>query len=234
MKIKVLHNLPQLKAAIDRVGKQARFAMAVALTRTAKDVQSAVPAELERDLDRPTDFTKRGLFITPARRDSLVAVVGFKDRQAKYMALQIAGGVYRPGEAGIRLPGDIVLNSFGNIPRGVIKRLKAAAAQGTLGPAIAKRINANGNRRKGAAPVQLFVGKPQGKGWESAPMGIWRRVPPATPGGQGKLVPVIVFEDKPVTYRKRFDFDALGRRIVAQRFQTHFTAEFQKAIRTAR
>ena len=234
MKIKVVHNLPQLKAAMDKLGKQARFAAAVALTRTAKDVQAAVPAELERDLDRPTDFTKRGTFIVPARKDRLEAVVGFKDRQAKYMALQIAGGVYRPGEAGIRLPGDIVLNSFGNIPRGVIKRLKVAAAQGTLGPAIAKRINANGNRRKGAKPVQLFVGKPQGKGWENAPMGIWRRIPPATPGGQGKLVPVIVFEDQPVTYRKRFDFPALGRRVVAQKFSAHFKTAFEGAIRTAR
>lgn len=234
MQINVTTNLPAVQRFLATAQKQGRFALSVALTRTAQDVQRAVPAALDRSLDNPTEFTKRGTYVVPARKDRLQATVGFKDRQARYMALQIAGGVRRPGTIGIKLPGNIQLNSFGNIPRGVINRLKAAAKDGSLGTTLAKRINANGNRRKGAAAVQLFLGKPTGKGWEKAPMGIWRRIPPAVPGGVGKLVPVVVFEDTPARYSRRFDFEALARRTVATRFADHFQAEYRKALASAR
>jgi hypothetical protein len=216
------------------LGKQGRFAAAVALTKTAQDIQRAIPAELDRVLDRPTEFTKRGTYVKAARRDTLAAEVGFKRIQASYMRYQIEGGLVQPRAGGIKLPGNIQLNAFGNIPRGTIARLKAAAKSGDLSSAIAKRLNVNGNRRKGAAPIQLFYGKPEGKGWEDAPVGIWRRVPPATPGGKGKLIPVIVFEDTAARYRRRFDFAGLAQRTVREKFAGHFSTAIQTAIRTAR
>ena len=234
MQIKVTHNLDALARTLGAQRKQLVFATAVALTRTAQDLQRAVPAELDKTLDNPTDFTKRGTFVLAAKKDKLEAVVGFRDKQARYMALQIAGGTRQPGAGGIKLPGNIQLNAFGNIPRGTIAKLKAAAKDGSLGAALAKRINAGGNRRKGAAPVQLFYGQPVGKGWEKAPVGIWRRIPPAVPGGKGKLVPVIVFEDTPARYRRRFDFGALAQRTVDTRFAGHFRTEFKKAMASAR
>ena len=234
MQINITDNLKQVAGSIAFMGKQAKFAAAVAMTRTAKDIQKAMPAALDRSLDRPTDFTKRGTFVTPARRDKLEAVVGFKDRQAKYMQVQIEGGSVQPKARGIKLPGNIQLNAFGNIPRGLVARLKAAAKSGTLGSAVAKRLNVDGNRRKGAAPIQLFYGQPTGKGWEKAPVGIWRRVPPSRPGGKGKLVPVVVFERKTARYRPRFNFAALAKKEVDQRFADHFNTEFKKATATAR
>jgi hypothetical protein len=234
LNINVTHNFKQVSRAIGAIGKQARFAAAVALTRTAQDLQRQIPAELDKVLDNPTPFTKRGTYLVAAKRDNLRAEVGFRPVQARYMALQIEGGTVQPGAAGIKLPGNIQLNAFGNIPRGTIARLKAAAKSGTLGPAIAKRLNAGGNRRKGAAPIQLFYGQPTGSGWEDAPVGIWRRIPPTTPGGKGKLVPVIVFEDRPARYRQRFNFRALADRTVAARFPAHFQAELRKALATAR
>lgn len=234
MRINVTHNFDQIGRFINSLGKQARFATAVALTRTAQDVQRAVPAELDRDLDRPTDFTKRGTFVLAARKDRLESVVGFRQIQARYMQYQIEGGTYQPRAGGIKLPGNIQLNAFGNIPRGTIARLKAAAKDGSLGAAVTKRLNIQGNRRKGAAPIQLFYGQPTGRGWEKAPVGIWRRVPPSTPGGKGKLIPVIVFENTPARYRRRFDFIGLAERIVATRFNAHFQNELRKAMASAR
>lgn len=235
MHIKIDTNFAQVERQFSHMKKQVRFAAAVALTRTGKDLQAAIPQQLERDLDRPTDFTKRGTFVLPARRDTLEATVGFKDRQARYMALQIGGGRRQAGEAGIKLPGNIQLNAFGNVPRGLIGQLKAAAQDGTLGNAVARRLGASAkDRRKGAAPIQLFYGQPVGKGWEKAPIGIWRRIPPATPGGKGKLVPVIVFEKKPATYKARFDLAALARTTAARQFPAHFQAAFATAIRTTR
>jgi hypothetical protein len=230
MKINITTNLPEVRRAMLRFGSQARFAAAVALTRTAQDVQKAVPAELRRVLDNPTDFTTRNsTFVLRATKENLAATVGFKDKQAKYMALQIAGGRRRPGKGGIKLPGNIQLNAFGNIPRGTIARLKAAAKSGSLGGALARRINASG---KGA--VQLFYGIPQGKGWNKAPMGIWRREPSSTPGGKGKLVPVIVFSKTPATYKAKLNFEGLAKTTTNAKFAGHFNTALAAALASAR
>ena len=90
------------------------------------------------------------------------------------------------------------------------------------------------DKRKRAAAIQLFYGIPQGKGWEKAPMGIWRRIPPSTPGGKGKLIPVIVFARTPAIYKARFDFPALARRTMDAKFSGHFRTALQTALNTAR
>jgi hypothetical protein len=209
--------------------KQVRYAAAVALTKTAKAVQAAMPAVMDKELDRPTPFSKNGMFVMPARKDALSATVGFKDRQAAYLKYQIAGGTRTPGPRGIKLPGNIQLNSFGNIPKGMIDKLKAAAQDGSLGRGIAKKLGV-GNRRKGAAPIQLFYGKPTGRGWDKAPMGIWRRVP----GTPGKLIPVIVFEAAAARYKPRFNFRRAAEQVVAREWDKQFAAAFEAAIRSAR
>ena len=208
-------------------GKQIRYATAVALTRTGYDVRAGLRQESEAVFDRPTKFTLDAWAVRPATPTSLEATVYAKPAQAKYLALQVTGGTREPGRRGIKLPGNIQLNAFGNIPRGLTDRLKAAAQNGTLGPALARRLGARGKGRKGAAPVQLFYGQPTGKGWERAPVGIWQRVP-------GKLIPLIVFEDTPAKYRKRLDLDRIGNRIVGQRFAAHFSRAWSEAQATAR
>lgn len=218
-----------VKRTMVNMEKQVRYATAVALTRTAKAVKEAMPAALERDLDRPAHFTKKGVYVKGATPANLVAEVGFMDRQAKYLKYQIAGGIRTPSARGIKLPGNIELNSFGNIPRGMIDKLKAAAQSGQLSRAIGRKLGA-GDRRKGAAPIQLFYGKPTGRGWEKAPMGIWRRIP----GRPGKLVPVIVFEDTPARYKPRFNFHGEAERIVRSEWDKQFAAAFAEAMRTAR
>jgi hypothetical protein len=234
MQINITTNLAEVRAAIAQYGNQARFAASQALNRTAKDLQQAIPAELERVLDNPTPFTTRNsTFLKPAKKDNLEAIIGFKDKQARYMALQIAGGQRAPGPGGIKLPGNIQLNGFGNIPKGTIARLKAAAQTGTLGNALAKRINTTGaERRRGAAPIQLFYGIPQGR--PNAPMGIWRRIPPSTPGGKGKLIPVIVFSQTPATYKAKFDFQGLAKTTMDANFTDHFNTALAAALASAR
>jgi hypothetical protein len=220
-------------AMLSGMKRQVRYAAAVALTRTAGAVKEAMPAALERDLERPTPFTKRGLFVRRATPATLEATVGFMDRQASYLKYQIAGGTRTAGARGIKLPGNIELNAFGNIPKGLVDKLKAAAKDGTLARGLARRLGV-GNRRKGAAPIQLFYGRPVGRGWEKAPMGIWRRLPPTTAGGQGKLVPVIVFEDTPARYRPRFDFRRAAEAVVRREWDAQFARAFDQAMRSAR
>jgi hypothetical protein len=233
MRIQVELDQAHLAAALRGQQRQVDYAIAVALTKTAKEIQKAMPAELDQIFDRPTPFTKRGTYLQSAKRDNLVAVVGFKSIQAKYLQRQTEDNTYIPGEAGIKLPGNIQLNAFGNIPRGIIDKLKAAAQNGDLSAAIAKRLNANGNRRKGAKPIQLFFGKPKGAGWEDAPLGIWRRVPGVS-GGPGKLIPVIVFEDTPAKYKKKLDMEDIGRPLVQRHFKRLLDEAVRHALSTAR
>lgn len=211
--------------------KQISFATSVALNGTGKAVVDAMPSEIERKFDRPTPFTKRGVRILKyANKSDLSATVGFMDAQAKYMQYQIDGGDRQPGPRGIKLPGNITLNSFGNIPRGVIDQLKEAAKSGKLSRAIGKRIGAHGDRRKGSEPVELFLGTPRGGRWDNAPMGIWRRIP----GKPGKLVPVVLFENKPAHYKPKFDFGSKAVEIVHREWNRQAQRALDYALRTAR
>lgn len=229
MQISIKHNMDDVMRRLSGQQKQVAFAAAVALTRTAGLIKDALPAELDRVFDRPTPFTKRGVYVQRADKVTLTAEVGFMTRQASYLRLQASGGTRQPTARGIRLPGNVELNAFGNIPRGLTDKLKAAAKDGTLGAAVARKLG-TGPRRKGAAPIQLFYGRPAGKVWDKAPVGIWRRVP----GKPGKLVPVIVFEDTPAKYTKRLDLMRIAQPIVDREFGKQFDRALREAMASAR
>lgn len=214
----------ELAAFTANMEKQVKFAAAKALTRTAQAVQRAIPAELDKALDRPTEFTKRGTYMSPAKRDNLVAVVGFKDKQARYMRYQVEGGTRSPTARGIKLPGNVVLDQHGNIPRGLIAKLIAAAQSGKYGAGVKKRLGING---KGNAPanLSLFYGQPKNR--PDLPVGIYRRI------GSG-IVPVVVFSQKPAKYQPRFKFKELAERVVRDTFAKEFDAALDDAMRTAR
>lgn len=221
-----LEGFEKTRAMLAGRQKQVAFAAAVALTRTAKDVQAEIPAALDRALDRPTQFTKQGTFVTRADRANLAAVVGFKDRQAGYLKFQIAGGVRSPGAGGLKLPTAIQLNEFGNIPRGVIAKLIAVARrEGKLAKRTSQRVRVSRN-------VELFYGDPTDSGGRRFPRGIYKDVDLG--GGRRQLVPLIVFPNRPANYKKRFDFLALAERVVRTNWRRNFDQALTDAIRTAR
>lgn len=233
MKINVTSNVQAVLATMQGTAKQINYAAAVALTKTAVKARAAIPGILDKQLDRPTSFTKTGTYLARAERANLVAEVGFKPIQAKYLQLQAEGGTVAPTLAGIKLPANVTLNKFGNVPKGLIAQLKAAADNGTLSPAIARKINVKGGRRKGAAPVQLFYGVPAGGLWAGAPMGIWRRIPGVN-GGPGRLIPVIVFANKPVKFTQRLDLLTPITKVVNENIGAEFAAALNAANGTAK
>ena len=223
MKISVdVRGIEAVKAHLAGVGKQVAFAASVALNATGKKVADAMPAEIEKAIDKPTPFTKKGVRVLKyANKARLETTVGFMRAQAKYMALQIEGGVRNPGGAGLKLPAAIQLNDFGNIPRGVIGRLIAVARKERgLAKATAKRVRIS-------AKVELFYGDPtdqKGKPW---PRGIYKAV-------NGQLIPLVVFPQKRATYRARFDFPRIARAIVEREWPAQFDRALANAMRTAR
>lgn len=226
MKINITTNLDQVRRELVELGKQVDFAAAQALTRTAKDVQAAMPAGLERQLDRPTPFTKSGTFVQAARRDSLVATVAFKDRQASYLQWQVEGGVRSPNRKALRLPAAIALDNFGNLPKGIIQQLLAVARrEGKLGKRKSRRIKVSNK-------LELFYGDPADVGGHRFPPGIYKIVDRGA--GRTQLVPLIVFPARSATYRKRLDLVDIAQPVVSANFGPHFEEALRNALRTAR
>lgn len=221
-----LEGMDALKARLQGMGKQVRFAAAQALTQTAGKIKEATPAALEKALDRPTPFTKRGLYVKSARRDNLVAEVGFMAKQAEYMRYQIAGGSRDPGAKGLKLAANIKPNEFGNIPKGLIAQLvKVAQQEKKLSKVKARRIKVSNK-------VELFYGDPSDVGGHKFPRGIYKRIDLGN--GRGQLVPLIIFPVTTARYKPRFDFRKVAEAIVRKEFDGLFQAALRNALATAR
>lgn len=205
--------------------KQVKYATARALTATAKKIQAELPGELERALDRPTDFTKKGTFVTRAERDNLTAVVGFKDRQASYLKWQIEGGTRAPTKKALRLPSAVKLDAFGNLPKGIIKQLIAfARKERKMAKKTSKRI-AISNK------VDLFYGDPADLGGKRFPPGIYKIV---KQGDRGQLIPLVVFPAVSAKYKPRLHLQRFAQSVVDREWQSQFATAWSEAMRTAR
>ena len=194
------------KAWEAKVKKQTAYATAVAINAAAKAVQQESSQALERELDRPTPFTKdpkRAMFLSYARAPAkMFADVGFRDIQSAYLMYQFAGGTRRPKNKALRIPAQIRLNQYGNLPKDTIKKLVAQSK--------GKRAN-------------LFYGQPT----PTATAGIWKRV--------GKtLQPVVLFPQRAAKYKKKFDWFAFARNVARREMPRQFDRAFADAMRTAR
>jgi hypothetical protein len=107
------------------VQKQKDYALAVALTETAKDVRLAEMAEMPKQIDRPSPFTLRGIGYTPATKASLTATVFIRDVQATYLAKLIKGGPEAPRRKAFFIPEGIKTDRYGNLPRNAMLKLRA-------------------------------------------------------------------------------------------------------------
>jgi hypothetical protein len=105
--------------------RQLPFATSLAINDTLNDIKRAEERQLERRLDRPTPFTKRGLAVKRATKRRLVGAVFFKPIQSAYLEKLETGGTRRPKKKAIPVPANQRRNKYGNMPRGAIKRLLA-------------------------------------------------------------------------------------------------------------
>ena len=118
-------------SGIDRMIQQLRaqarqvpFAIAKALTLTARDARQDVIDKLPAIIDRPTPFTLRGIGYKPANKVNLSAEVFIRDVQAQYLAKLIRGGTEMPKKRALVEPATIRLNQYGNLPRAALSRLR--------------------------------------------------------------------------------------------------------------
>ena len=97
MKISVdVKGIEATKAYVVGAGKQVRFATAVALTRTAQQVEREIQKDIPATFDRPKPQTTKGTYMKKATPANLTAVAGIKDRIAAYLAPNIGESGRRP------------------------------------------------------------------------------------------------------------------------------------------
>lgn len=204
--VKIRHNIADVRRQFrDLTRSQVPFATALALNDTAADAKLAAEAGLEADLDRPTPFTRRGLYQARASKSRLAAAVGVRPIQAGYLRFQIKGGERAPRRRAILVPKGARLNQFGNMPRravaGYLRRADVFVAGG---------------------------GDPRGRHLRP---GIYQRLKGRSGAGELKLL--VAFASR-AQYGKRFDMRRAVLTRAAEVYRAHFRRRLGEALRTAR
>jgi len=197
--------------------KQLKYATALALTELGKEVQADETDNIAHTFKKPKAFTKNAVGMRGARKDDLTAIVFVKPIAARYLLPYEEGGDHvLPGRALLN-PKDIKLNANGQLPRGILARLKARP--------------------------DIFIGPVQTK---TGPVnGVWQRIPAAKKGAQTRrraaagmntaahLKLLIRFGDAiPVT--KQLKYRSRAAALVARRFNAVFAKSLGKALSTAK
>jgi hypothetical protein len=257
MKLTVSTNFADVAAKVRDIGKQAEFAAAVALTKTADDAKSAIRTEMSKSLDRPTSYTLNSVFIKPATPAKLEAFVWLKDKRATakgnaaddYLRPEIFGGsrgrkgfenaLQRIGVLGVGMmvvPGSgCKLDAFGNISRGQIVEILAyfGALQDTRSNSTAETRAKKKKGTKTKRGIEYFVSYGKGSARGNRVQRLHAGVYSKTGTSFGKAIkPVLIFV-KRASYKKQFAFFEAGDR-AAKNLPGRFDEEMVKALKTAR
>jgi hypothetical protein len=189
--------------------KQLPFATALAINEVLGMVKAREPQELERELDNPTPFTKRGLFQVRANKRKLHGVVGFKDGTANYLKLLATGGKRLPSKRALLMPVNQRVNKYGNMPRGSVAR-------------VLQKPNVFSGKVKGVAGV-----------WLRPKRGTQRRGGVGAKGNQKAPKLLIAFRSS-AQYRRQLHFEARGTRLIKREIGPATTKSLKAAIRSAK
>lgn len=220
------------------VEKQVPFLTAYALTKTAQDIKAAELDLMGKVFDRPTHFTLNALFVKPATKTDLTAVVEFKEGFGKtipawrYLGPHVDGGGRQKKSheralerAGILKADEwavpsttLPVDSNGNVPGKVFTRI---LSQLRASPDPKQNMTPKSRKRAvKAAGGQYFVMR----GNSRIRDGVYQRL------ADGKrILPVLLFVRQP-QYQKRFPFYEKAQEVYRQRVAPNFRAGWQKYV----
>lgn len=250
--------LPRLYIDVER---QMRYAVSVALNATAGLVRDAIKGEMESSFDRPTPYTLNALRILRANRESLTAVVDFKDASGKglsadrYLGPQVFGGgrskkrseraLERTGMSAARymMPGGAAeLDAYGNVSRGqtirVLSYLQAFGEEGYRVNATAKskaRIAKLGRSKDGyrrIGGVQYFVSRGKGTMAGNREQHLAAGIWRKTGTHGVDVAPVFLFTDAP-TYTPVLSFYETADAVFTESFDAQYATALEAAINNA-
>jgi hypothetical protein len=241
--LKITTNIPE------KVGKlalltdlQFRYAVAQAMTDSAKAGQKAITDSMSRYIDRPTPFTQRSTYVSFANPNKLRAEVGFKQfatkgtPAGKYLSAMARGGdrSHKRSESVLRGAGAIGRSQYivprrewqgdpyGNVPRGtmtmVLSQLKAFNTAG----ATLNASNSVRSRRKRETAGQFFMSRSG------------RAILYRPPGGDSRDVETafMVLDDAP-NHEKRFPIVRLLNEEIARSYPRHIRSSLERELRRA-
>lgn len=239
--LNISSNIREVVRALDGVARdQVPFATAVAITRTAKLLDTELRSTLTSVFDNPTAYITRSTFSTSAKKNDLNATVGIRDQAtrgaspAQYVresftgksrglkpyevALQAAGALPQGMRA---VPGvGLKLDRFGNPDRKQITEILGA---------LRRRIAVFSGRGKRVTRIAYFIRNPgdmRPQARHLAP-GVWRRIE------RDAVIPVFLFV-KDASYSRVIDLPAIAGRVITTRFSDEFGKALANAVRTAR
>lgn len=254
-----LEGLDKLRAGLAAQQKQARFAAAVALTRTAKAAQEKTATKMRDVFDRPTRWTMNSLWIKPATRDTLAAMLYLKDRDqggkatgtaASLIGHHWSGGVRQRKKletwmtrAGLISSTEMIvpgagarLDAYGNISRGQLSQMMSQLRLG-IDTYSWSSTSARSRRNVKKAGRIFWSRGPQGGQFRPR----WGRTGPQRlakgawiDAGEAVGVRPLLVVISRASYRRRIDMERIVRDTVRARFGAEFDRAYADALRTAR
>ena len=203
--ISVHANVKEISRSLSRLAHtQINFATAQALTSLAKEVQADEILNIRTTFRKPKPFTQKSVGIQGARKDTLQAKVFVRPIAAKYLEPYEKGGSHVLSGRALINPKNIKLDSYGQLPRKALARLKA---------------------RK-----DVFIGKI--KTSKGTVNGVWQRIP-AKRKLPAHLKLLIRFGDS-LPVKKRLSYRSRAQAIVDRRFNAVFAEAMSRALASAR
>ena len=203
--ISVHANVKEISRSLSRLAhSQINFATAQALTSLAKEVQADEIRNIATTFMKPKPFTQKSVGIQGARKDTLQAKVFVRPIAAKYLEPYEKGGSHVLSGRALINPKNIKLDSYGQLPRKALARLKT---------------------RK-----DVFIGKI--KTSKGTVNGVWQRIP-AKRKLPAHLKLLIRFGDS-LPVKKRLSYRSRAQAIVDRRFNAVFAEAMSRALASAR
>lgn len=216
MRIHFTTNAGQVASALDRTGKQARYASAKAINATVLDIQrEQIQQQRSKFTVRRPGWMDKAVKITPfANKSSLTAVVRIDPPGNSDSALtqHEEGGTKRPRGKSLAIPDGARKNKAGIVTAGNRPRALQFVAHGTSGR-VMKGDKRTVMIRDASGRGTIFRRK--GKGKRSELVKVFNLVP------QGRLI-------------RRLGFVANATRTAEAKYVGHFQREYAKALATAK
>jgi hypothetical protein len=229
-----IEGLDQVKSMVGNVGKQARYAAAVALTRTAKAADKRLVDDMQSTLDKPSPYTTRGTYSTSATPNKLEAVIGLKDKGTRVPPALLLKEHFSGGARGSK-PFELALAGMGALPRG----WRAIPGQGMPLDSYGNPKRTTIREMLGALKSRMKTYKGRGKrmqmvGYFVIPVGAKSHLHPGIYWQSGRAIkPMMVFVQA-AAYRKVIDLPRSAAAVVHRDFDRLFTEAFEQAMRTAK
>jgi len=221
--ISVHANVKEISRSLSRLAhSQINFATALALTALAKEVQADEIRNIGRTFKKPKPFTQKSVGMQGARKDTLQAKVFVRPIAARYLEPYEKGGSHVLAGRALINPKNIKLDSYGQLPRKALARLKARKDI-FIGPVKTKSGVING-------VWQRAYRRPKGsERGRSRQGGEVRRGANTT----GRLKLLVRFGDA-LAVNKRLNYRSHARALIDRRFNALFSEAVGKALASAR